>query len=214
MPKWQRSRLVHRSPSALPSRQRRFPRSGSLPEPPPAPRSAFPGENLCTRRDLCHFGPKFASSQDRLGLYQSWSSIDRPALLHDRERGAQMVGRRASEARNNPNGRHGLQAMSRTHATPKRRAHSKLPPDSPPPALLKNGGRSQTVLSHSQAAQRPPRQAPHPPRQRSASTVPVAALPPCSRLTGCETAFSRRRRGRGVSREAICTRSHTAATAS
>ncbi len=152
----------------------------------------------------------------------------RPVLLHDRERGAQMVERRASEARNDPNGRHGLQAMCQRMLHPKRLVAPKgphqarhRPPPATAPALTKNGGRSQaalpcsqTVLPRSQAAQRPPRQAPHPPRQRSASTVPVAALPPCSRLTGCKAAFSRRRRGRGVSREAICTHSHTDATAS
>ena len=147
----------------------------------------------------------------------------RPVLLHDRERGAQMVERRASEARNDPNGRHGLQAMCRTHAAPQTPGHTQRPPPGPPPppALPKNGGPSQaalpcsqTALPRSQAAQRPPRQAPHPPRQRSASTVPVAALPPCSRLVGCKAAFSRRRRGRGVSREAICTHSQTDATAS
>ena len=152
----------------------------------------------------------------------------RPVLLRDRERGAQMAERRASEARNDPNGRHGLQAMCRTHAAPQTPGHTQRPPPDPPPtppatapALPKNGGCSQaalpcsqTVLPRSQAAQRPPRQAPHPPRQRSASTVPVAALPPCSRLVGCKAAFSRRRRRRGASREAICTRSYTAATAS
>ena len=112
--------------------------------------------------------------------------------------------------------------------TPNAWSHPKAPTrpatDPPPPPPLhcrRTGGRSQaalpcsqTVLPRSQAAQRPPRQAPHPPRQRSASTVPVAALPPCSRLTGYKAAFSRRRRRRGASREAICTRSHTAATAS
>ena len=152
----------------------------------------------------------------------------RPVLLHDRERGAHMVERRASEARNDPNGRHGLQAMCRTHAAPQTPGHTQRPPPGPPPTpprhrpcIAEEGGRSQaalpcsqTVLPRSQAAQRPPRQAPHPPRQRSASTVPVAALPPCSRLTGYKAAFSRRRRRRGASREAICTRSHTAATAS
>ena len=106
-----------------------------------------------------------------------------------------------------------------SHPKAPTRPATDLPP--PPPALPKNGGRSQaalpcsqTALPRSQAAQRPPRQAPHPPRQRSASTVPVAALPPCSRLTGCEAAFPRRRRGRGASREAICTHSHTDTTAS
>ena len=152
----------------------------------------------------------------------------RPVLLHDRERGAHMVERRASEARNDPNGRHGLQAMCRTHAAPQTPGHTQRPPPGPPPTsrhrplhCRRTGGRSQaalpcsqTVLPRSQAAQRPPRQAPHPPRQRSASTVPVAALPPCSRLVGCKAAFSRRRRRRGASREAICTRSYTAATAS
>ena len=152
----------------------------------------------------------------------------RPVLLHDRERGAQMVERRASEARNDPNGRHGLQAMCRTHAAPQTPGHTQRPPPGPPPTpprhrpcIAEERGRSQaalpcsqTVLPRSQAAQRPPRQAPRPPRQRSASTVPVAALPPCSRLVGCKAAFSRRRRGRGVSREAICTHSHTDATAS
>ena len=106
-----------------------------------------------------------------------------------------------------------------SHPKAPTRPATDLPP--PPPALPKNGGPSQaalpcsqTALPRSQAAQRPPRQAPHPPRQRSASTVPVAALPPCSRLVGCKAAFSRRRRRRGASREAICTRSYTAATAS
>ena len=105
--------------------------------------------------------------------------------------------------------------------TPKGPHQARHRPPATAPALPKNGGRSQaalpcsqTALPRSQAAQRPPRQAPHPPRQRSASTVPVAALPPCSRLTGCEAAFPRRRRGRGASREAICTHSHTDTTAS
>ena len=105
--------------------------------------------------------------------------------------------------------------------TPKGPHQARHRPPATAPALPKNGGPSQaalpcsqTVLPRSQAAQRPPRQAPHPPRQRSASTVPVAALPPCSRLTGCEAAFPRRRRGRGASREAICTHSHTDTTAS
>ena len=105
--------------------------------------------------------------------------------------------------------------------TPKGPHQARHRPPATAPALPKNGGCSQaalpcsqTVLPRSQAAQRPPRQAPHPPRQRSASTVPVAALPPCSRLVGCKAAFSRRRRRRGASREAICTRSYTAATAS
>ena len=152
----------------------------------------------------------------------------RPVLLRDRERGAQMAERRASEARNDPNGRHGLQAMCQRMLHPKRLVTPKgphqarhRPPPATAPALPKNGGPSQaalpcsqTALPRSQAAQRPPRQAPHPPRQRSASTVPVAALPPCSRLVGCKAAFSRRRRRRGASREAICTRSYTAATAS
>ena len=151
----------------------------------------------------------------------------RPVLLHDRERGAQMVERRASEARNDPNGRHGLQAMCQRMLHPKRLVTPKGPhqarhrPPATAPCIAEERGRSQaalpcsqTVLPRSQAAQRPPRQAPHPPRQRSASTVPVAALPPCSRLVGCKAAFSRRRRRRGASREAICTRSYTAATAS
>ena len=111
--------------------------------------------------------------------------------------------------------------------TPNAWSHPKAPtrPATDPPrhrpCIAEERGRSQaalpcsqTVLPRSQAAQRPPRQAPRPPRQRSASTVPVAALPPCSRLVGCKAAFSRRRRGRGVSREAICTHSHTDATAS
>ena len=152
----------------------------------------------------------------------------RPVLLHDRERGAHMVERRASEARNDPNGRHGLQAMCQRMLHPKRLVTPKgphqarhRPPPRHRPCIAEERGRSQaalpcsqTVLPRSQAAQRPPRQAPRPPRQRSASTVPVAALPPCSRLVGCKAAFSRRRRGRGVSREAICTHSHTDATAS
>ena len=57
----------------------------------------------------------------------------RPVLLHDRERGAQMVERRASEARNDPNGRHGLQAMCRTHAAPQTPGHTQRPPPDPPP---------------------------------------------------------------------------------
>ena len=57
----------------------------------------------------------------------------RPVLLHDRERGAQMVERRASEARNDPNGRHGLQAMCRTHAAPQTPGHTQRPPPGPPP---------------------------------------------------------------------------------
>ena len=51
----------------------------------------------------------------------------RPVLLHDRERGAQMVGRRASEARNDPNGRHGLQAMCQRMLHPKRLVTPKGP---------------------------------------------------------------------------------------
>ena len=57
----------------------------------------------------------------------------RPVLLHDRERGAHMVERRASEARNDPNGRHGLQAMCRTHAAPQTPGHTQRPPPDPPP---------------------------------------------------------------------------------
>ena len=57
----------------------------------------------------------------------------RPVLLHDRERGAQMVERRASEARNDPNGRHGLQAMCRTHAAPQTPGRTQRPPPGPPP---------------------------------------------------------------------------------
>ena len=57
----------------------------------------------------------------------------RPVLLHDRERGAHMVERRASEARNDPNGRHGLQAMCRTHAAPQTPGHTQRPPPGPPP---------------------------------------------------------------------------------
>ena len=105
--------------------------------------------------------------------------------------------------------------------TPKGPHQARHRPPATAPCIAEERGRSQaalpcsqTVLPRSQAAQRPPRQAPHPPRQRSASTVPVAALPPCSRLVGCKAAFSRRRRRRGASREAICTRSYTAATAS
>ena len=51
----------------------------------------------------------------------------RPVLLHDRERGAQMVERRASEARNDPNGRHGLQAMCQRMLHPKRLVTPKGP---------------------------------------------------------------------------------------
>ena len=57
----------------------------------------------------------------------------RPVLLRDRERGAQMAERRASEARNDPNGRHGLQAMCRTHAAPQTPGHTQRPPPDPPP---------------------------------------------------------------------------------
>ena len=56
LPKWHGSRLVHRSSSAFPPRRERFPRSGFSPKSLPAPRGAFSGENLCTRRDPCHFG--------------------------------------------------------------------------------------------------------------------------------------------------------------
>ena len=65
----------------------------------------------------------------------------RPVLLHDRERGAHMVERRASEARNDPNGRHGLQAMCQRMLHPKRLVTPKGPhqarhrPPPPPPPL-------------------------------------------------------------------------------
>ena len=56
------------------------------------------------------------------------------------------------------------------------------------------------------------------PRTRRDSALPAPCpsrhCRPCSRLVGCKAAFSRRRRRRGASREAICTRSYTAATAS
>ena len=55
-PEWQRLRLVHRPPSSFPSRRRRFPRSGFPSELWLTPRGAFSDENLCTRRDPCHFG--------------------------------------------------------------------------------------------------------------------------------------------------------------
>ena len=58
---------MHRSPSFFPFWWKRFPRSGFLSELPSAPRGAFPEENLCTRRDLCRFGPNFASSWGRQG---------------------------------------------------------------------------------------------------------------------------------------------------
>ena len=72
----------------------------------------------------------------------------RPVLLHDRERGAHMVERRASEARNDPNGRHGLQAMCQRMLHPKRlvtpkgphQARHPPPPPAPPPAMPNNGG--------------------------------------------------------------------------
>ena len=71
----------------------------------------------------------------------------RPVLLRDRERGAHMVERRASEARNDPNGRHGLQAMCQRMLHPKRLVTPKgphqarhRPPPATAPALPKNGG--------------------------------------------------------------------------
>ncbi len=39
----------------------------SPPEPPPAPRGAFPEGSLCARRDPCRFGPDPAPSQGRQG---------------------------------------------------------------------------------------------------------------------------------------------------
>ena len=67
-PKRHGSRLAHSSPSAFPSRRRRFPGSEYSSEPPPVPRGAFSEGNLCTRRDLCRFGPKSASNQSRQRL--------------------------------------------------------------------------------------------------------------------------------------------------
>ena len=54
-PKWRGSRLAHRSPSAFPYRQRRYPRSEFPPEALTTPQGAFWGERLCAGRDPCHF---------------------------------------------------------------------------------------------------------------------------------------------------------------